>query len=330
MKVKGIIFKSIILSFVILLGCGRSNKNNSTINHIVILQNKPQEWADALKLGFSDGLMEAGYVEGTDYILMNRSATGDPLALSSIAKRIANDSRVSLIYTLGTQASQEMFTASKTKNILFGAVTDPVSAGFFKDNLDSPLGNISGTQDLWPYPAQFDLIESLIPNIKKIGTLYSSSEVNSQVSIGHIKSECSKRNIKLIERSVTSEQELSLALSAIINSEIDLFYIPADNVTQASSNFIIAQCNRKNIPVFTGISGIVEQGAIGTVGTNYYELGKVNAKQAASVIFNNKKASDIDVAIADVGDIYINEKACLNLNIAIPDSIKSKAFKIYK
>ena len=328
---KNIIYVSFFVT-LLLFGCqNKSSKNTSdSIKRVVILQNKPQEWADALKLGFSDGLLDAGYIEGEDFILMNRSATGDPLALTTIAKRIANDKNIDLIYALGTQSSQEIFSATKTKNILFGAVTDPLGAGFYSENLDSPSGNISGTQDLWPYPAQFDLIHELIPNLTSIGVLYSSSEINSQVSIEYIKKECNSRDIKLIERAVSSEQEVSIALSSILNKEIDLFFIPADNTAQSSSNYIIAQCNRRNIPVFTGISGIVESGAIATVGTNYYELGKVNARQAIEILFKNKKASEIPVSIADKGDIYLNSKACKANKIEISESLAEQAFKIYE
>jgi len=324
-KVTRALVVSVLLAASFLL----SNCGSSKTPKIAILQDKPQEWADALKLGFTEGLIEQGVDVGNSVVLVPRSATGDPQALSTIADSFVQGDYV-LIYSLGTQSTQEIFNKTKTKPILFGAVTDPVKAGFFKEDLKQPLANITGTQDLWPYPAQFDLIKSLLPNIKRIGIVYNSSEINSQVSVGYIKTECQRRSIQLEQRTATAESEIQAAVAALLNQNIDLFFIPADNTAQTSSPTIIALCQQKKIPVFTGISGIVESGALATVGTNYYELGKVNARQAAEVLLHGKQARDLPVAIAEKGDTYINLKVAQSLGITVPDDILKKAFKVYK
>ncbi|RJQ61046.1 MAG: ABC transporter substrate-binding protein [Stygiobacter sp.] len=316
------VFSSLMITFQ---GCEKENK----IKKIVILQDKPQEWADALKLGFTDGLTALGVNLEKDLIILPKTAMSDPQTLASYVQTYTSRDDINLIYTLGTQTTQEVFNKSKTKPIVFGAVTDPIAAGLYDKTLTKPLANITGTQDLWPYPAQFDLIQKLIPNLKTIGIVYNSSEVNSQVSVEFIKNECKKRGIQLEERTVTSEAEIQTTVSALITKKIDLFFIPADNTAQTSSSSIIGICNKYKIPVFTGISGIVESGAIGTVGTNYYELGKVNAKQAYEVLINNKEPKNIQVAIAEKGDIYINITVCTKLGIKVPQEIIDKAFKKY-
>lgn len=323
------VLRYLVMLVLAVLAVSTGSCDNSRIPKIAILQDKPQEWADALKLGFTDGLIEQGIDVGTNVVLVPRSATGDPQALSTIADSFVQGD-YALIYSLGTQSTQEIFNKTKTKPILFGAVTDPVKAGFFKDDLKQPLGNITGTQDLWPYPAQFDLIKTLLPNIKRIGIVYNSSEINSQVSVAYIKAECQKRSIQLEQRTVTAESEIQPAVAALLNQNIDLFFIPADNTAQTSSPTIIALCQQKKIPVFTGISGIVESGALATVGTNYYELGKVNARQAVEVLRHGKQAKDLPVAIAEKGDTYINLKVAQSLGITVPDDTLKKAFKVYK
>lgn len=315
-------------AFILIVALFFFSCNNKKTPKIYIFQDKPQEWADALKLGFSEGLIEEGLDLSKDVFIISRSASGDQMTFSNMAQTISK-SDCNIIYTLGTQSTQEILNLTKSKNIIFGAVTDPVKSGLFKNNLQTPLGNITGTQDLWPYPAQFDLIQKLLPGIKKIGVIYNSSEINSQVSIDYIKKECAKRNIILEEKTVVNESEVITATNALINQKVELLFIPADNTAQTSSAVIINACQNK-IPVFTGISGIVENGAIATVGTNYFELGKVNAKQAYEIINNEKQAKDIPVAIAEKGDIYINLKVAKQLGISVPDEVIKKAYKIYQ
>jgi putative ABC transport system substrate-binding protein len=317
------LFGVILISSLILNAC-----QNNKVPRVGILQDKPQEWADALKLGFVDGLIDNGMEIGRDVVIIPRSASGDPQAFSAIAETFAHGD-YDIIYSLGTQASQEIFNLTKSKPIIFGAVTDPIKAGFFNKTLSNPLANITGSQDLWPYSAQFDLIKEILPNVKKIGIVYSSSEINSAISVSYIKDECRKRGITIDERTITSESEVQIAVSAILSNNIDLFFIPADNTAQTSSPAIISMCNKKGIPVFTGIPGIVENGGIATVGTNYYELGKLNANQVVQIIKNHKKASEIPVSIANSGDIYLNLTAAKKLNIVFSKNIIDKAYKIY-
>jgi putative tryptophan/tyrosine transport system substrate-binding protein len=318
----------ILFVLLVYLICQNSCTNNDKLKKIIIFQDKPQEWADALKLGFTEGLIELGLDLSKDVVIISRSASGDQMTFSNMAQTIAK-SDCDIIYTLGTQSTQEILNITKDKNIIFGAVTDPIKSGLYKNNLKSPIGNITGTQDLWPYPAQFDLIQKLLPDIRKIGVIYNSSEINSQVSIDYIKNECTSRNILLEEKTVVNESEVITATNALINQKVELLFIPADNTAQTSSSVIINACKNK-IPVFTGISGIVENGAIATVGTNYFELGKVNAQQAFEIIQNKKQARDISVAIAEKGDIYINLKVANQLGISVPNEMINKAFKIYQ
>jgi putative ABC transport system substrate-binding protein len=195
--------------------------------------------------------------------------------------------------------------------------------------LNKPGGNITGTQDIWPYSAQFDLMMQLVPNVKKLGIVYNSSEVNSQVSVALIERECQRRGISLMQRAVTEPSQISLAVQSLIQNKIDAFFVPADNTAQGNSQVIIAACFRAHIPVFTGISGIVQNGALGTVGTNYVELGKVNAKQAIDIL-KGKEAKDISVLTADQGDLYLNQTSADKLGIKIPDALLKRAVMVYR
>lgn len=331
-KFKMILMSGIIgaLSIVLLISFIVRKSSPSIVPRVVIIQDKPQEWADALKLGLYDGLREQGFTDGKDVIVIHRSAAGDPQGLTSLAEAVSRQNPA-VIYTLGTQASQAVFRTHRSIPMVFGAVTDPVEAGFYEKNLDTPKGNVTGTQDLWPYPAQFDLINTLIPNTKKVGIIYNSSEVNSQVSVKHIKEECEKRNLELLEKAVTEESQVLAAVGGLLNSGIHIFFIPADNTAQTSAKIIISACNKRSpkVPVFTGIPGIVQNGALGTVGTNYYELGKVNAWQIAHIL-KGQSASEIPVRIADKGDLYLNLLAASELGISVPEDLKKKAVKVYE
>jgi len=309
-------------------GCGQRGDGRPELPEVMIIQDKPAEWADAMKRGFADGLRVAGFEPGKDVQLIEQSAAGDAQTLTGIAQGV-RARRPTLVFTLGTQASQAVFSAVKDTPILFGAVTDPVGAGFYDASLDKPLGDITGTQDIWPYEAQFDLIQRLLPRIRKLGVPFNPGEINSQVSLSHIRRIATARGIEVLEKPVASQSEVTPATAALLEASVDAVFIPADNTLQTAASTVIAACNARKIPVFTGISGIVENGALATVGTNYYELGRVNGQMAARIL-KGETARDIPVSTAKRGDIYINLKAAELLGVKVPPEIVAEAFKVYR
>lgn len=58
--------------------------------------------------------------------------------------------------------------------ILVSAVTDPAASGLVESN-EVPGGNVSGTSDLTPVKEQIDLMQQIIPDVKKVGLLYCSA-----------------------------------------------------------------------------------------------------------------------------------------------------------
>jgi putative ABC transport system substrate-binding protein len=313
-----------ILGTVLAPGCTKKDG----LPRIVVVQDKPAEWADALKLGFVDGLAENGFEPGKDVVVVHKSAAGEAQTLTALAQGLRGQGQ-SLVFTLGTQASQTVFSTVKDTPVLFGAVTDPVKAGFFDDSLDKPKGEITGTQDIWPYEAQFDLVKSLLPNLKSMGIPYNPGEINTQVSVARIREIAKLRGITLHEKPVLSQAEVAPAVAALLSESVDAVFLPADNTVQTAASTIIAACNARKIPVFTGIPGIVENGALATVGTNYYELGRVNGEMAARIV-RGTKASEVRVSVARRGDIYLNKAAAQRLGITIPNELLQRAFKVYE
>lgn len=307
-------------------GCGQkkepSLKEEPTI---AIVEDRPVEWTDEVKHGFEFGMSWRHEAVKT----VSLSAAGDPQRLRAIADDVARGN-YQLVFSLGTQATEEVFRKLRNKPLIFGAVADPVAAGFFKKDLEHPLGNITGTQALWPYKAQFDMIRTLFPKLKQIGIVFNPNESNSQVSMNHIRAQCGKHNIRCVEMPATTTGEVRVAVNTLLNKKIDLLFIPQDNTAQASSRDIIGLCEKKKVPVFTGVCEIVEQGALAAVGVNYFELGKANAEEAAEILFQGKKAGEVPVATSEKSHFCFNQRVAKNLGVVVPEEIAESAFKIYE
>ena len=322
---KVILFAIVVVLFCVagMWGC-RKIGSSSKVPKIVIVEDKPVEWANHIKEGFKFGMS----MHGVSVETISRSAEGNPQVLSAIADEVTKGD-YQLIFSLGTQVTEAVFPKLKGTPLIFGAVTDPVGAGFFQKDLQHPLGNITGTQSLWPYEAQFDMMRTLFPKIKKIGIVFNPNESNSLVSVKYIKAQCGKRSIKFAKRSATMSSEIRAAVSALLNEKIDLLFIPQDNTVQASSSDIIDLCQKKKVPVFTGNCEIVALGALAAVGVDYFHLGMANADQAVEILVHGKNAANVPVVVPEKGQFCFNQTAAKRLGIVFPKDITERAFKIY-
>ena len=165
------------LGILVSAGCGGQASNGDKVHKVGIVQLVEHSSLDDANRGFVDGLKERGYEEGKNLTIDRQNAQADQSNLQNIVQRFISD-KVDIICAIETPAVQSAANATKDIPIVGTAVTDYVSAKVVKSN-DAPGGNVTGTSDLTPIAEQIDLLMKLYPNAKTIGTIYSSSEVNS-------------------------------------------------------------------------------------------------------------------------------------------------------
>jgi putative tryptophan/tyrosine transport system substrate-binding protein len=126
---------------------------------------------DATRKGFVDELKDQGYTPGKKIEFDYKNAQNNRAVSVQIARKFIGD-QVDLILAISTPSSQDAAAATKEIPILFSAITDPLAAGLV-ESLSNPGRNVSGTTDRSPVATQMDLIREILPNAKKLGTIYN-------------------------------------------------------------------------------------------------------------------------------------------------------------
>jgi len=134
------------------------------------------------------------------------------------------------------------------------------------------------------------LIHSVLPAVKKIGTIFNQSEPQSVMALKKIESRCKELGIEMVSQPVNNSSETQLVVESILNKNVDAFFALPDNVVFASFEVIAKSCGDKNIPVFTSEEGLVKRGAVAAFGADMYQWGYQAGQQA--VQFLKSKSSD--------------------------------------
>ena len=75
---------------------------------------------------------------------------------------------------------------------------------------------MTGTSDKLPVEQQLEMIRAILPDAKKIGIMYTTSEVNSISTLETYKELAPKYDFEIVESGVSSSSDIPIALDALI------------------------------------------------------------------------------------------------------------------
>lgn len=283
---------------------------------------------DNCREGFLQGLAEEGIVEGQNLTVLYENAQADGGTASQIIDNfLAKDA--DMICAIATPMAQSAYSAAKKEDVpvIYTAVTDPVLAELAGED-GTPAGEITGTSDKLPVEKQLDMIRTLLPDAKKIGIMYSTSEINSVSAIEEYKAAASKYGFEIVESGISATADIPLAADNLLE-KVDCINNLTDNTVVSSLPLILDKAAKKGIPVFGSEIEQVRIGCLATVGLDYVSLGNQTGKMAAQVLKGEKKASEMKFEIIEEAAFYGNNKVAENLGITIPESLSSTAAEMF-
>ena len=235
---------------------------------------------NALK-GFQDRLKE----EGIEAEVEVENLQGDQALTTTAPKKYESD-EYKLIYAISTPAAQGAKTALPNKNIIYSAVTDPVEAGLIE--APDKITNITGVNDAVSAKEQIESFLKIYPDIKTVGTIFSTNEANSKVQVEALEKACGELGLKLETVGINNINDIGQALSTL-TGKIEAYYALTDNTVASAGPIVAENLLKEKIPSISAEEGQVSKGLLMSEGVDYYEHGR----QAADLAIKILKGEDI-------------------------------------
>ncbi|HPG29225.1 MAG TPA: ABC transporter substrate-binding protein, partial [bacterium] len=276
------------LIVLFLPACSNRNNSNPGINKIkiAVIYYAPEPAVEILIQGLINGLKEFGYEQNKNIDITFKHCAGDVTALPPIM--LETDAlEYDLAVPLSTPCLVSAIKNLKKTPIIFSYVSDPLAAGAGKSYTDHP-SNITGVGSFDPYKESIDLILSLFPNTQSIGTIYNSSEINSQKVIEAVRNYCAEKKIKLEEITVVSSNDISQAIQSLVIKKIDVFYGFSDNTLTTGFDAVIKTTEKYNIPVVSNVAEYIDSGPLAAIGFGWYKVGVRTSAKIRSYLTGTK------------------------------------------
>lgn len=311
-----------ILAAGVLAGCGDSaGTGGSGKAKVGIVQIVQHPALDESNKGFVDALEARGLTDKVE--IDQQNAQGDQSNLRSIANRFVSGN-YNLICAISTPAAQAMANATNQIPIICTAIADYENAKLMKSERE-PDANVTGTHDRGPLDKQVALIREINPNIRKIGIIYNSSEINSVVQAKRLKEICTPLGIELMELTVNSVNDVQQVAEGFLGGKVEAIFVPTDNIIASSIPTLMSVAEREKIPVFGAEVGHVKSGVLASESISFYDIGKRAGQMAADILEGKKQIKDFPVEGATNSKLYINKAEMENLGIQIPTAVLDRA-----
>ena len=294
---------ALILSLVMTLSlaaCGAKEPAETPTGiafDVAIIQQLDQSSLDEIRNAIETQLKALAAEKNIAINITYDNGQNDNSMLNQIATQVVSD-QPDLIIPIATLAAQAAVLAAEGTDIpvVYAAISDPESAGL------TGLPTVTGVSDALNTPFILDMMLAAQPDVKTVGLLYSTSEINSLAPIAEAKAYLDSKGIAYIEKTGTTSGEITEAAASLVG-RVEAVFTPTDNAVMAAEAAVAELLNADGIAHYTGADSFVQTGAFTTCGVNYTELGT----KAADIAFDILMGGEIgEFVVMDGGIITVN------------------------
>lgn len=273
---------------------------------------------DNCREGFLQGLAQEGFKDGENITVEVLNAQADMGQAAQIAENMMAKG-VQLICAIATPMAVVCANTADGKiPVVYSAVSDPVAAKL-ADEKGMGDGPVTGTSDTLPVEKQLKAIRALLPNAKRIGILYTVSEVNSSVQLKAYQEKAPEYGFEIEAAAINTGADIAIAAPGLV-SRVDCLSMLLDNTVVQYLDVVLDEADAKNIPVFGSEIEQVRLGCAAAEGIDYVALG-IQTGQMAARVLRGEDAAAIPFENIKESKLYINEEKLAALNLVLPDGM---------
>ena len=264
---------------------------------VAIIQQLDHSSLDEIRTAIEAQLKALAAEQNIAINITYENGQNDTSMLTQIATQVVAD-EPDMIIPIATLAAQYAVLAAEGTDIplVYAAISDPEGAGL------TGLANVTGVSDALNTPFILDMMLACQPDVKTVGLLYSTSEINSEAPIAEAKAYLDAKGIAYIEKTGTTAPEIEEAAASLIG-RVEAVFTPTDNVVMAAEVAVAEKFNENGIAHYTGADSFVQSGAFTTCGVNYTELGTKAGDMAFDILLGGEIG---EFVVMDGGIITVN------------------------
>jgi putative ABC transport system substrate-binding protein len=280
------------------------------------------EWTAA----FVQGLLELGWTEGRNVTIEYRWAEGRGERYSEIAAEFVR-LKVSVIVSVGNEATAAAMRATSVIPIVFPVAGDPVGTGLVA-SLAHPGGNVTGIsiQQTDLVSKRLELLREVVPGLRRVALMANANSPNSVKEMREVQAMIGKLGLELSIHEIRHAEDIAPAFEAL-KGHAEALYVSGDPLVNTNRVRINTFALASRIPTMYGFQELVEAGGLLSYGPNFPDLFRHGAAFVDKLL-HGAKPGDIPVEQPTKFDLVINLNTAKALGLKIPDKLLVTAERV--
>lgn len=246
----------------------------------------------------------------------------------------AHELKPDLVVTWGTSVTQAIIGPVEPGNertllgnipAMFMIVADPVSAGVVTSYESSGRPTVTGVRNRVPEEVQIRAIQDYM-DVRKIGVIYSPSELNSVLNTEQLNDLSESMNFQLVTRTYAVDDrgnpldgQLPGLMQQLKDEQVDIVYVGSSSYNLQNSDEFTNAAIESGLPVASAYEVMVTQSnGLLAVANRYYNVGRLAARQAEQVLFYGRQPGSLPISSLSRYSVFINTRVAKQLDIFPP------------
>ena len=141
-----------------------------------------------------------------------------------------------------------------------------------------------GSSPRGPSARRWRLIRELLPKARRVGSLWTSSEINSEYYLDLAREAGAALGLEIVAVPVMGPHEIPASLQRLLNGRIDVLFPMSDNTLNSSFDVIGRAADENAVPLVASFLRSVEFGACASLGYDFYGMGLKTGRLAIRVM----------------------------------------------
>ena len=274
------------------------------------------------------GLVETGYIEGSNILIEYRSAEGDYKRLPALAAELVNLPVALIIAIGGAVAAVVAKAATSTIPIVFSNGGDPIRLGLVS-SMNRPGGNVTGVSFFVVTLGEkrLALLRELIPTANAVGYLANPANASVEAETADVRQAAQSLKLQILVRNAGSDRELETAFTSFVEQGIGGVIVGSDAYFLSRRDQLASLVLKHSLPAICDVREHALAGALISYGTDRADAYRQGGIYAGKVL-RGEKPANLPVMQSTKFELVINAKTAKALRIMIPERLLAIADEV--
>jgi putative ABC transport system substrate-binding protein len=277
---------------------------------------------------FSQGLKDAGHVEGQTVAIEYRWADGHLERIPALVLELVRRPVAVLLTGGGDVPPLVAKGATATIPIVFVIGDDPVASGLVA-SLSRPGGNVTGATIIASElsPKRVEMTFELLPQVSAVAMLLNPNNPQSAIDSDSTQEALRAKGKEVHVLHASNREEIDAAFAALPALKIGALLLIPDPLFQSSRSQIIALAARYSLPTIYYTGTYAASGGLVSYGASFAEMYRQMGVYVGKIL-KGAKAADLPVLQPTKFELVINLKTAKALGLNVPSSLLSRADQV--